>query len=239
MKIFGTLLWILAIVLVGNAQSTIEPGDRNMRPDLIRPSHDFYKNVITDTAGRILYEFMMENVITIDSVNKRILFARSRQVPVGSFSTDTSITDLSFKPLRMHEIHQQRNVSFDMEFGDTQVRVTTVRKGVTSVKDYSMKSGYFEDNMIEYIFGYLELKMGVTYTLDNFNKDTQLPSDPYRLEYVFDDVWELAAGHRLKCRVLHFIHGGTSGYIWIDQATNQTIKEEGTFKGGMFVVTRH
>ena len=28
---------------------------------------------------------------------------RYRQVPVGSFSTDTSVTDLFLKPVRMHE----------------------------------------------------------------------------------------------------------------------------------------
>ena len=93
-----------------------------------------------------------------------------------------------------------------------------------------MKSGYFEDNMIEYIFGYLDLKKGVSYIMDNFNKDTPAPSDPYIIEYAFDDIWELAPGHRLECRVLHFIHGDTVGYIWIDKSNNQMLKEEGVYK---------
>jgi hypothetical protein len=237
MKFFMTLL-LATGSLRGTAQNTIKPGDKIIRYDLIKPSHDFYKNVTTDTAGNILYEFMMEDVTTIDTVNKRITFARSRQVPVGSFSSDTSVTDLSLRPIRMHEVRYQRNVAFEMFFGDTQVIVKMVRKEETSVKNYPMKSGYFEDNMIEYIFGYLELKKGVTYVLDNFNKDAELPSDPYTIEYAFDDVWDLAAGQKLSCSVIHFIHGASSGYIWVDKSTHKAIKKSGSFKGGIFVITR-
>ena len=229
---------LVAISLSNHAQTIIKPGDTTLRYDLIKPSHDFYKGVVTDTSGHIMYEFMMDDVSTIDTINRRITFARSRQEPVGYFSTDTSVTDLSFRPISMHEIHLQRNVSFEMTFAETQASVKTVRKGEVSVKNYPMKSGYFEDNMIEYILGYLQLKKGVIYILDNFNKDTPLPSDPYTIEYAFDDVWDLAAGHQLNCTVFHFIHGGKPGYIWIDKDTHQTIKEEGAFKGGTFVISK-
>lgn len=232
------ILLSLLIATAANAQRVIKPGDALIRYDLIKPSHDFYKNIITDTSGKVVYEFVMDDVTTIDPVSKQITFARTRQVPVGSFSADTSVTDQWLKPISMHEVHPQRNVSFEMTFGDTLARVTTVRKGVTSVKTYPMKSGYFEDNMTEYVFGYLGLEKGVTYTLDNFNKDTQWPSDPYTIEYAFDDVWELAPGHWLYCMVIHFIHGNTTGHIWIDKNTHQVLKEEGTFKGGMFVVSK-
>lgn len=46
-------------------------------------------------------------------------------------------------------------------------------------------------------------------------------------------------GHRITCRVIHFLQGGSSGYIWIDKTTHETLKEEGSFKGGVFVVTKH
>jgi len=238
MKIFTLSLLLVIVTLWGNAQNIIKPGDDIIRYDLIKPSHDFYKAVITDTAGNSLYEFMMEDVTSVDLINKRITFARSRQVPIGSFSTDTSFTDLVFRPIRMHEIYQQRNVSFEMSFGDTLASVKTIRKGEASVKNHPMKSGYFENNMIEYIFGYLVLKKGVTYVLDNFNKDTDTPSDPYHIEYAFDDVWDLAGGYKLSCSVIHFVHGAGSGYIWVDKSTHQMVKEEGSFKGGVFVITK-
>ena len=92
--------------------------------------------------------------------------------------------------------------------------------------------------MIEYIWGYLELQKGITYRLDNFNKDTPSPSDPYTLEYVFDDVSRPAPDHQLNLTVLHFTHGRTSGYIWIDKSTHKVIKTIGRFKTGSYVITK-
>lgn len=230
---------LVTATLFANAQTVIKPGDKSIRYDWIKPSHDFYKNIITDTAGKVLHEFMMEDITTIDSVKKQIVFARSRQVPIGFFSTDTSFTDLQLKPIRMHEIHYQYNVSFEMTFGDTQATVKATKKGaVAYVKNFPMSSGYFEDNMTEYIFGYLDLKKGISYTLDNFNKDTPKPSNPFVLEYVFDDVLQLTPGHNLECAMLHFTHGDTTGYVWIDKSTHLMIKMIGNFKGGRFVLTK-
>jgi len=174
----------------------------------------------------------------IDSAPGQIVFARSRQVPAGFFSTDTSVTDLSFRPLRMHEIHFRQNVDFDMRFADTLASVRTTRKGVPSSKTYAMKKGYFEDNMIEYIFGYLDLQKGVVYTLDNFNKDTPSPSDPYTLEYVLDDTWFVAADQQIPCSMIRFTHGETTGYIWVNRRTRQMLKELGQFKNGSYVIIK-
>ena len=223
---------------IGPGEQVIRPGDVRIRYDWIKPSHDFYRCVVTDTSGKIQYDFMMENFMRIDSADNRIVFARYRQVPPGSFSTDTSVTDLRVKPQRMHEIHYQREVSLEMSFADTLASVRTVRKGVSSVKTYPMKSGYFEDNMIEYIFPWLDLKKGIVYTLGDFKQDAAAPSDPFTVEYVFDDVWSLGAGYTVSCQVLAFTHGQTAGYIWIDTANHTMLKEAGNFKGGMFVLRK-
>jgi hypothetical protein len=236
MKLFLPLL--LIVYTTAHSQTIVKPGDAIIRQDLIKPSHNLYKAFGADSLGNIHYEWVNDEVISIDSATGRITFARSRQVPVGSFSTDTSITDRYFRPIQMHEVHVQRNVSYVMTFDETQATVQTFKKGVGSVKTYPMKSGYFEDNMIEYIFGYLDLQKGIVYTLDNFNKDTPSPSDPYRIEYAFDDLWALDAGGVLKCRVIHFVHGEKMGYIWIDKDTRRMIKEVGSYKLGVFSITR-
>ena len=232
-------LWLLLIMTsLSQAQITIRPGDRIIRYDWIQPSHSFYRNVISDTAGNVKYDFMMDDYIIIDPQTKAITFARYRQVPAGYFEADTSVTSPALKPIRMHEVHSPQNVTYQMDFGDTLATVTTNRKGIISVKNYGMSSGYFEDNMIGYIFGYLELKKGITYTLDNFNKDAAAPSDPYTLEYAFEDVWHLAPDHNLYCTVVRFTHGGTSGIIWIDKSTHEVIKTVATFKTGSYVLTK-
>jgi hypothetical protein len=92
--------------------------------------------------------------------------------------------------------------------------------------------------MIEYVYGYLDLIKGRSYTLDNFNKDAPAPSDPVTVEYAFDDVWMEDNGGLLQCRVLHFTHGPTTGYIWIDKKTRAMIKELGNSAKGNFCITR-
>ena len=238
MKLVFLTSLLVAVVIAGHTQVVIKPGDKIIRQDLIRPSHDFYKAFGSDTSGNIKYEWVNDEVISIDSATGRITFARSRQVPVGSFSTDTSITDQFFRPINMHEVHVQRNVRFIMTFDETLASVQTIRNGVESVKTYPMKSGYFEDNMTEYIFGYLDIKKGIVYTLDNFNKDTPSPSDPFTIEYAFDDIWIQNAGGKLNCRVIHFIHGDKKGYIWIDKETRKMIKEVGNSRLGTFSITK-
>jgi len=221
-----------------SAQTVLQPGDKRIHPEWLKPSHDFYRTVVFDSTGHVRYDFMMDDFTIIDSAAGQIIFARSRQVPPGSFSTDTSVTDLSLRPLRMHEIHYRQDVHFEMSFGDTSASVRTTRKGAPSVKTYSMKAGYFEDNMIEYIFGYLDLQKGVVYKLDNFNKDAPSPSDPVTLEYVFDDIWFVAADQQIPCMMIRFTHGATNGYIWIDKRTRQMLKQAGQFKNGSYIARK-
>jgi hypothetical protein len=238
MKQLITLTFLLVIASLADAQITVKPGDKIIRFDWIKSSHDFYRNQVSDTAGNVIYDFMMENYITFDKPNKKIIFARYRQVPAGSFEADTSVTDLGLKPVRMHEVHPQRDVTYEMTFGETSIKVNTLRKGRSIDKIFQMNAGYFEDNMIEYIFGYLELKKGVKYTFDNFNKDTAVPSDPFTVEYIFDDVWQLTSDHKVGCTVLRFVHGNNTGYIWIDKSTHLAVKTIADFKTGSYLLIK-
>lgn len=235
----GTITSLLLFTLsLAHAQVVIKPGDPIIRDTLIKPSHQFYKGILADSSGRILYEWVNDQVITADRARGRIVFARSRQEPVGNYFTDTSVTDLSFKPLRMHEMRANQDISIEMTFGDLAADVHILRKGVPSDRSYPMKSGYFEDNMIEYVYGYLDLKKGIVYMLDDFNKDAPSPSDPVTIEYVLDDIWTLDTGVRLNCRMLRFAHGSTTGYIWIDKETRAMVKEVGNNKGSTFSITK-
>jgi hypothetical protein len=238
MKRILALVLLAAIAHPVNAQTPLKPGDRIIRYDWIKPSHSYYRNVISDSAGNVKYDFMMEDYTTVDQQKKQVIFARQRQIPAGYVEADTSVTDLHLKPVSMHEVHTPQNVSFEMTFADTLASVATTRAGKTSTMNYPMQSGYFEDNMIGYIWGYLELEKGIVYRIDNFNKDARSPSDPYTLEYAFDDVSRIAPDRELFCTVLRFTHGGTSGYIWIDKSTHATIKVIGRSRTGSYFLTR-
>ncbi|TSJ44468.1 hypothetical protein FO440_09900 [Mucilaginibacter corticis] len=228
MKKIWILFTLLTLCIYSNAQNIISPGSPEIKTERIHPSHDFYKNVITGPDGKLLYEFMMENYQWLDSAKQQWVFARYRQVPRGYFSTDTSYTDLRLMPLHMHEIHFQQNVDIQMQFEAEKATVTTIRKGQSTTKTYAMTPGYFEDNMIEYLFGYLELKKGVTYKLDNFNPATS-GSDPFTVTY---------SGDGDHSKVFTFTHGDTRGRIWIDNKTHQILRQEGQSPKWHHVVTK-
>lgn len=233
-----TLLQLIIVVLAHNTYAqTIKPGDATIDYSLIRPAHQFYKNITWDTLGNVKYEFMMENMIKVDTQKRQIIFSRSRQIPPGSMSADTSVTDLFFRPISMHEVHAQQKRTYEMTFSDAAATVRKEAKGIVTTKTYPMNSGYFEDNMIAYIFGYLKIKKGVTYTLDNFNEATP-GNDPYTIKYAFDDSLGLPGSEELNCTVLAFTHGGTSGYIWVDKKTHTVIKQLGQFKTGTYTVVK-
>lgn len=219
------------------AQIVIRPGDPRIKTEWIQSSHDFYRNVITDTTGKVKYDFMMENTCTVDTVHNRISFARFRQVPLGFFSLDTSITDLRLMPLRMHEIHEQRHIDIQMAFNDQKAIVKTIINGKPIDKTYPMESGYFEDNMIEYIFGFLQLEKDKIYILNNFNPATH-GNDPYKVTYEFDDILIAATDYKIICAVLRFTHGATSGYIWIDKSSHKVLKTLGQSKSYSYILTR-
>ncbi|MEO6869764.1 MAG: hypothetical protein ABI168_08975 [Ginsengibacter sp.] len=231
------VLFLLSSTINSLAQSILKPGDPLIKTDWLQSSHDFYRNVITDTTGKLKYDFMMENICTVDTARGLISFARFRQVPVGNFSTDTSITDLNFKPVRMHEVHEQKQKAVEMVFDAQKVIVKKISNGKSIVQSYPMEPGYFEDNMIEYIFGCLQLERGKTYILNNFNTATH-GNDPFMLKYEFEDTLVPAADLKIICSVLQFTHGATSGYIWIDKNSHKILKTLGRSKGYNYILTR-
>lgn len=134
----------------------------------------------------------MEDYTIIDQQKGRIIFARQRQVPAGYFESDTSVTDLQLKPISMHEVHTPQNVNYAMCFGDSPVRVLTARPGgKLSTKQYRMQSGYFEDNMIGYIWGYLQLKKGCYTSWIISTRIPRFPRTPIRL-----NMYSMTAGAR-------------------------------------------
>ncbi|WPU92850.1 hypothetical protein SNE25_26350 [Mucilaginibacter sabulilitoris] len=224
MKKYFLLALFTGLRLVGLGQNVIIPGDAHFKLERIKPTHDFYRNIVRDESGKIMYDFMMENYLLIDSVKKEFVFARYRQVPAGYFSTDTSFTDWHLKPLHMHEIHYKQKVDIQMGFQPKMATVT--RNGIT--KTYAMPESYFEDNMIEYLFGYLELEKGVIYTLNNFNPPAS-GNDPYTIRRIDDEA---------NTTILEFTHAETKGRIWIDQQSHEVLKQEGRNSKYHYVITK-
>jgi hypothetical protein len=230
------LMWIITV----QAQTQINIGSKELRSDLISSSHNFFKVYDTDSVGNIVDEFINEQVITVDKAHGTITFARSRQVPVGSFMEDTSVTDLAFKPVHMHEMHNKQQVYYVMNFWDTVATVNKFKNGQgVSTTAFPLKPGYVEDNMIEYLYPYLDLQKGTVYNLTNFNKDVPNGFSNVTVEYAFDDIY-MVGTHPVICRVLRYVNGRYWGYVWIDKDNRSVIREIGSDKlsGLIYSVTK-
>lgn len=224
MKKYFLIALLAGFYLKSFSQKMIAPGDAHLIISRVKPSHDFYRNIVKDPSGKVMYDFMMENYLFVDTPKQEFVFARYRQVPAGYFSTDTSFTDWTLKPIKMHEIHYKQKVDIQMSFGPEQA--TVARNAVT--KTYTMPKGYFEDNMIEYLFGYLQLEKGIPYTLNNFNPATS-GNDPYTLKYASDEGTN---------NVLEFTHSDTRGKIWVDKTTHEVLKQTGRNAKYNYVITK-
>src|ERR1700744_4940459 len=92
-------LYALAVVLfcgcVANAQVILKSNDKAICYDLIKSGHQFVKVTGYDSLGKEQFQFVNYNIINVDSVNRQILFGRSRSVPFGHAYVDTSITSFS------------------------------------------------------------------------------------------------------------------------------------------------
>lgn len=229
------MIWVLSV----QAQTQISIGSKLLRSDLINSSHQYFKAYATDSLGNVTDEWINEQAIVVDREHNTITFARNRQVPLGYFMQDTSVTDLSFKPLYMHEMHNKQQVYYVMDFGDTLATVTKYKSGQNAgVRNFPLSSGYVEDNMIEYLYPYLDLQKGVVYQMTNFNKDVPHGFSNVSVEYSFDDILTAGTGH-VSCRVLRIVNGGYWGYVWVDKATRDVIREIGFFKNGrMFSINK-
>jgi len=80
-----------------------------------------------------------------------------------------------------------------------------------------MTMGYFDDNIVEELAGFLPIAPGKKYHLEAFRYESENGINPYDIEYVFDHVLKTTTESSVHCRVLHYVNGYTGGYIWIDK----------------------
>jgi hypothetical protein len=119
----------------------------------------------------------------------------------------------------------------------TSVEAVNVIKGVSSTKTTVMSEGYFDDNSIWDILGYIPFRKGISYQLDCYGTDTHTQvSIPYEIEYLFDEDNFEPSGGVVNSMVLKVSHEGSANYVWINKKTHLFIKESMHGKGGSFTM---
>ena len=227
MKNILKLCGLLAIAFcnyAASAQVTIKSNDKSIRYDLIKNAHVFVKVTSFDTLGNVQYQFVNDNIIKTDSVNRQILFGRSRSIPFGHQYIDTSVTAYT-GPLRYVMATNPMVKHLDVKFSPGQVQCSAIIKGVASNISTTMPDGYFDDNIVEDLMGYLPIKKGIKYQLDAYRFESDKQLNHFEIEYVFDDIIRGSDGRNTICSVLRFKNGYGNGYFWIDRSTRENIKE--------------
>lgn len=221
-------LYLLVIAsfagLTANAQVTLKANDKAIRYDLIRSGYQFVKVTGYDSLGREQFQFVNYNMIKVDSANRQILFGRSRTIPFGHEMVDTSITSFT-GPIRYSMVTNPNVKYLDVRYGPTAVQTHAIIKGVSSTISTPMAEGYFDDNIVEDLLGYLPIQKGVKYQLDAYRFESENKINHFELEYAFDDLLPDPKGGDVICSVIRFKNGYGNGYIWINNKTHKSLKE--------------
>ncbi len=220
---------ILLFAFNAPAQMVLKANDPSIRYDLIKPAHTFSKVIIFDSAGNKKMEFVNESVIAINEQTHLITFSRYRQVPLGRIGIDSSI--ISPAPVSMHFLDNPLKYELNVTFKPVTVEVRSFIKGVHNNEVFKMTEGYFDDNILEDICGYLPFKKGIKYNLDCFRYESKTSKgiNRYQIEYLFDDYLGGEKGMNDECKVLSFVNGYEKGYLWIDKVSKELVKEVATF----------
>jgi hypothetical protein len=206
------------------AQVVLSANDPAIRYDLIQPSHTFAKVSYYDSTGKKTLEFVNENVILRDSATQRLTFYRFRQVPLGRTSNDTSV--IGPQPLRYHFLSAPLTYELEVQFSPAGAQVRSLSKGVHKNEFYPMKEGYFDDNIVQDISGYLPLQKGQRYTLRSFRFESQSTRgvNTYQIEYLGDDYLTGPASLVVPCRVLSYETSFEKGWLWVSQQSRELMK---------------
>ncbi|MEP6951070.1 MAG: hypothetical protein ABI863_17410 [Ginsengibacter sp.] len=168
-------------------------------------------------------EFVNEEVTTIDPKTHEITFSRFRQVPLGRFIKDTSIINPASVSMHFSDITFKKEQK--IKFETSSVEVVNIDKGIIDSHVYKIDEGCIDDNIILDICGYFPLKKGIRFRLNCFNSGTPNKIvNAFETEYSFDDYLPTENEAMTKCKVLNFINGDKTGYIWIDIISNKNMK---------------
>jgi hypothetical protein len=223
LKLYVSIIALLA-ASVASAQVTLRSNDKAIRYDLIKSGQQFVKVTGYDSLGKQQFQFVNYNIIKVDSANKQILFGRSRSIPFGRYMIDTSITSFA-GPVRYSMTTNPNTKFLDVRYSPTTAQAHAIIKGVSSNISTPMSEGYFDDNIVEDLLGYLPIQKGVKYQLDAYRFESDNKINHFDLEYAFDDVLTDPKGGVDICSVIRFRNGYGNGYIWISKKTHENLKE--------------
>jgi len=220
--------------LTASAQVHLNAHDKSIRYDLVKPEHSLRKVTSFDTAGNVTRELVVDHVTKIDTPRNEIDFINSIQYAPGKILVDSSIDNYSGSARYILATFPSTKYEF-IKYLPTSVEAHNIVKGVSSNKTTTMSEGYFDDNSLWDILGYIPFKKGIKYQLDCYGTDTHTQVlIPFEIEYLFDENYREPSGAVVNTMVLKISHSESTNYVWINKKTHLMVKDLGQGKGYSF-----
>jgi hypothetical protein len=230
-----TLLLVIAIkCLTAGAQIHLNAHDKSIRYDLVKQEHSLRKVTSFDTAGNVTSELVVDHATKIDTAHNEIDFINSVQYAPGKILIDSSIDNYSGSARYILATMPSTKYEF-IKYLPASVEAHNIVKGVSSNKTTAMSEGYFDDNSLWDILGYIPFKKGIKYQLDCYGTDTHTQVlIPFEIEYLFDENYREPGGTVVNSMVLKVSNPESTNYVWINKKTHLLVKDLGQGKGYSF-----
>jgi hypothetical protein len=228
MKIIISVILLCASAIV-SAQTAIKANDPGIRYDLIQPDVSAVKGVEYDSLGNKLQTFISKNYVEVDKSAGLIKLIRISIADPGMVYIDTSI--INGAPVSMHSLDHPARKELYVKFEDSRVSVRSLMNGLEKTQAYTMPAGYFDDNILVDIIGYLPIEKEVKYIMDAFRFESVKTNglNHYEVQYLHDDYLPDANSKYSSCKVLYYKNGYSNAYIWIDKSSHKVLRQLITF----------
>lgn len=234
------LVMILLTTHTARCQAVLKAGDPSIRYDLIKPGVSLYKIATTDSAGKVLSEFTCRHTVSVNSAKGWVILTQQYQLPDGRTLLDSTIANISsLAPVHMRMVTTPHFMNMNLDFRSAEVHAVADKGGKKIDTLHKMEEGYFDSNLLEYVFGLLPYKKGFRATLNTYTFERN-GMDPWQVEYVGEDIINITGGKATYCYVVKTGNGNLApdAMAWIERSTGQVIKRVIPMGKMYYVITK-
>jgi hypothetical protein len=231
------IILLIATLISGlnaGAQIHLNAHDKSIRYDLVKPEHSLRKVTFFDTSGNVTRELVVDHVTRLDTAHNEIDFINSVQYAPGKILIDSSIDNYSGSA--RYILATMPSAKYEnIKYLPTSVEAHNLVKGISTNKTTAMSEGYFDDNSLWDILGYIPFKKGIKYQLDCYGTDIHTEvSIPFEIEYLFDENYREPSGAVINSIVLKVSNPESTHYVWVNKKTHLLVKDLGQGKSYSF-----
>lgn len=237
------LLLIISILLlthIAHCQDLTKPGDKTIRYELIKPHSAMYKLAFMDSSGKTINEFTARFTVGVNTEKGWVIVTQDHYLPDGRRLLDSTIADIhTLAPIRMRMVTTPHFMSMNLDFHTKDVHAVANKGGKLTDTLHTMEEGYFDSNLLEYLFGLLPYKKGFKTTINAYTFERN-GMDPYKVEYVGEDVLPAPNGNGVWCYVAKTGNGSNApdAMAWIEKATGKILKRIIPMGKNYYIITK-